>query len=69
MENRAERFKRIATKRTVDIIDKIRILGNTSNKSTYEYSEADVIKIFKTIESELKEQKLKFTTSKKKFSL
>jgi len=69
MENRAERFKRIATKRTVDIIDKIRILGNTSNKSTYEYSEADVTKIFKTIESELKEQKLKFTTSKKKFSL
>ena len=69
MENRAERFKRIATKRTVDIIDKIRILGNTSNKSTYEYTEADVAKIFKTIESELKEQKLKFTTSKKKFSL
>ena len=69
MENRAERFKRIATKRTVDIIDKIRILGNTSNKSTYEYTEADVFKIFKTIESELKEQKLKFTTSKKKFSL
>jgi hypothetical protein len=69
MENRAERFKRIATKRTVDIIDKIRILGNTSNKSSYEYTEADVIKIFKTIESELKEQKLKFTTSKKKFSL
>ena len=47
MENRAERFKRIATKRTVDIIDKIRILGNTSNKSTYEYTEADVTKIFK----------------------
>lgn len=69
MENRAERFKRIATKRTVDIIDKIRILGNTSNKSSYEYTEADVIKIFKTIESELKEQKLKFSTSKKKFSL
>ena len=69
MENRAERFKRIATKRTVDIIDKIRILGNTSNKSTYEYTEADVIKIFKTIESELKKQKSKFTTKKTEFSL
>ena len=69
MENRAERFKRIATKRTVDIIDKIRILGNTSNKSTYEYTEADVTKIFKTIESELKEQKSKFTTKKTEFSL
>ena len=69
MENRAERFKRIATKRTVDIIDKIRILGNTSNKSTYEYTEADVAKIFKTIESELKKQKSKFTTKKTEFSL
>ncbi|MBT7896244.1 MAG: hypothetical protein HN564_04535 [Flavobacteriales bacterium] len=69
MENRSERFKRIATKRTVDIIDKIRILGNTSNKSTYEYTEADVAKIFKTIESELKKQKSKFTTKKTEFSL
>ena len=69
MENKSEKFKRIATKRTVDIIEKIRILGNTSNKSSYSYTEDEVNKIFRTIETELKEQKAKFTKSKKKFSL
>ena len=69
MENRSDRFKRIATKRTIDIIEKIRILGNTANKSSYEYSEADVNKIFKSIDAELKKQKAKFSVANKKFSL
>ena len=69
MENKSEKFKRIATKRTVDIIEKIRILGNTSNKSSYTYTEEEVNKIFRTIEAELKDQKAKFKITKKKFSL
>ena len=69
MEDKSAKFKRIATKRTLDIIEKIRILGNTSNKSSYSYTEEEVSKIFRTIETELKEQKAKFKITRKKFSL
>ena len=69
MESRADKFKRIATKRTIDIIERIRILGNTSNKSTYSYTDDEVNKIFKTIDAELKKQKAKFTKTKTEFSL
>ena len=40
-ETRHERFKRLASKRTNEILEKIRILGNCSNKSSYEYTEDD----------------------------
>ena len=69
MESKNEKFKRIATKRTNDIIDRIRVLGNCSNKSAYEYTEEDVSKVFRAIETELKTQKMKFTPKKKKFTL
>ena len=69
MGEREDRFKRIATKRTNDIMNRIRILGNCSNKSTYEYSEAEISKIFRALDNELRETKKKFTPTKKKFTL
>ena len=69
MESRSEKFKRVATKRTNELLDKIRILGNCSNKSTYEYSDEDVIKIFKSIEKQLEMTKVRFSNKKSKFSL
>ena len=69
MESRNEKFKRIATRRTNEIIDKIRILGNCSNKSTYEYSGEEVSKIFKSIEQELNSAKNKFSNKKVIFKL
>ena len=68
-ETRKERFNRLATSRTNEIIDRIRILGNCSNKSTYEYSEAEISKIFRAIDNELRETKKKFTSTKIKFTL
>ncbi len=69
-ESRHERFKRIAAKRTNDILEKIRILGNCSNKSTYEYTEEEVNKIFSEIEKQLKLTKAKFLMGKgKRFKL
>lgn len=62
METKRERFVRIAEARTNKIIDMLRLLGNCSNKGNYDYSEADVQKIFGTIERELKAAKVKFTT-------
>jgi len=70
METKNERFRRIAEKRTNEIIEKIRILGNCSNKSTYQYSNEEVNKIFSTLEFELKQTKTKFTfKDRKKFNL
>ena len=69
MENRRERFRRVASKRTNEIMEKIRILGNCSNKSSYEYSQEEISKIFSTIERQLKNTKAKFTSKREKFSL
>lgn len=64
-ESRHERFKRIAAKRTNEILEKIRILGNCSNKSSYEYTEEEVNKIFSEIDKQLKLTKAKFLGGKK----
>lgn len=64
-ESRRDRFKRIAAKRTNDILEKVRILGNCSNKSSYEYAEEDVNKIFSEIDKQLKFTKAKFLAGKR----
>jgi len=64
-ESRHERFKRIAAKRTNEILEKIRILGNCSNKSSYEYTEEEVNKIFSEIDKQLKLTKAKFLAGKR----
>jgi hypothetical protein len=69
-ETKHERFKRIAGKRTNDILDKIRLLGNCANRNTYEYSKDEVNKIIKEIEKNLKIAKLKFLPGgKQRFEL
>jgi hypothetical protein len=69
-ETRHNRFKRIASKRTNDILDKIRILGNCANKSSYEYTEEEINKIFSEIDKQLKLVKSRFFVgNKKKFAL
>lgn len=64
-ETRHDRFKRIAAKRTNEILEKIRILGNCSNKSSYEYIEEEVNKIFSEIEKQMKFTKAKFLAGKR----
>lgn len=63
METKNEKFVRIAEARTNKIIDMIRLLGNCSNKATYDYSKDDVKKIFTAIDNELKAAKAKFDSS------
>ncbi len=65
-EQRADRFKRLATSRTNIILDRIRVLGNCANRGAYEYSEAEINKIFSEIDRLLKETKAKFHFSKNK---
>lgn len=70
-QEKAERFKRVATNRTNKIIDSIRLLGNCANKSNYEYADEDVKKIFTAIEAEIRDVKAKYQSKSKnkKFEL
>jgi hypothetical protein len=68
-ETKGEKFKRIASYRTLRILDDLRLLGNCANKGTYAYSEEDVNKIFSTLEKELKRVKTLFNKPETKFSL
>ena len=65
-ETPKERFKRIATVRTNAVLDRLRILGNLSNRQMYSYSEEDINKIFSAISKQLKEVRVKFNSRKEK---
>lgn len=71
LDDKKERFVRIAERRTNNILEQLRLLGNCSNKNNYSYTEEDVRKIFSVIETELKEVKMKFNSkaNKEKFKL
>ena len=71
LDDKKERFVRIAERRTNNILEQLRLLGNCSNKNNYSYTEEDVKKIFSVIEIELKEVKMKFNSkaNKEKFKL
>jgi Neuraminidase (sialidase) len=64
--NKRERFKRLATYRTNEVLKKLKVLGNCSNKSAYEYTEEEVGRIFAEIEKAVKETKSKFHFTKNK---
>lgn len=59
-ETKRERFVRLAEARTNKILEMMRLLGNCSGKSNYEYTDEDIKKIFNALEKELKNTKNKF---------
>ena len=71
VDDKKGRFIRIAERRTNNILEQLRLLGNCSNKNNYSYTEEDVKKIFNVIETELKEVKMKFNSkaNEEKFKL
>jgi len=66
MENKKERFKRLATYRTNMVLKTLKILGNCSNRSAYDYTEEEINKIFSEIEKRARETKVKFHFPKNK---
>jgi len=71
-ETKRERFVRLAEARTNKILEMMRLLGNCSSKSNYEYSDEDIKKIFNALERELKNTKNRFLgidTKEEKFTL
>lgn len=69
METRRSRFKRMAVKRTNKVLEQLRILGNLSNRSHYDFTEVEVNKMFKAIEEQLRGIKSKFRSKRERFSL
>ncbi|EKD56379.1 MAG: hypothetical protein ACD_58C00209G0002 [uncultured bacterium] len=65
-DNKSERFKKLATYRTNEVLKKLKILGNCSNRNMYDFSEGEINKIFSEIEKKVKEVKSKFNFSKDK---
>lgn len=64
-ESKHEAFRRLATRRTNTVLEKIRVLGHCANPWQYEYTEEDVRKIFRVIDAELRAVKAKFRNSSK----
>jgi len=62
--SKRERFLSVAETRTNSILEKIRILGNCSNRSLYEYSKDEIDKIFRAIQDKLNETKTRFIAKK-----
>lgn len=65
-EDKKERFKRLATYRTNEVLKRLKVLGNCANRSAYEYTPEEVNKIFSIIEKKVKEIRAKFHFSKEK---
>jgi hypothetical protein len=69
-ETPEERFRRLATLRTNEVLRRLKILGNCANRQVYAYTEKEVEKIFSVIDRKLKEVRSKFHTNRdEKFRL
>lgn len=62
-EAKQQRFRRLATQRTNAVLHRLQILGHCANPQLYDYSEEDMRKIFRAIDSEVKTIKAKFSNS------
>jgi hypothetical protein len=58
--NKRKKFEDIAVRRVNRVIKEIRLIGNLSNRSAYEYTEEDVRKITKALQRELDAMKARF---------
>jgi len=65
-ETSGERFIRIGEPRTNAILDKLRLLGQCSNRNNYSYTNEQIQQIFQAIDKELRRVKTMFYESKGK---
>jgi hypothetical protein len=59
-ESKSDRFRRLATKRTVNVLQALRVLGNCANRAVYQYTDDDVRKIFNAVDKQLADVRAKF---------
>lgn len=63
MKDKRQKFIQLAEARVNKTIKDIQLIGNLSNKAAYEYSEADIRKIFVTLAREMEIAKARFGKS------
>jgi len=61
-ETRQQKFQRLAQARTNRILHILQLLGNLSNKSTYDYEKKHISKIFNAIKAETQIAQERFTS-------
>jgi hypothetical protein len=59
-EDKNKKFRELAEKRVTRVLEDLRILGNLSNTSLYNYSETEIRKIFDAIDEALRASKAAF---------
>lgn len=67
-QNKRERFKRLASTRTSEVLRRIKILSNCANRSAYDYNEEEISKIFSAIDKAVKNSRSKFYYPKEKIN-
>lgn len=65
-DQKRERFKRLATYRTNEVLKRLKVLSNCANRSAYDYNREEIDKIFNVISQKLRETKSKFHFPKEK---
>lgn len=60
------KFVELAGKRVTKALNDIRLIGNLSNRSNYDYTEEDVAKIFRALTDEVSACRKKFELASKK---
>jgi hypothetical protein len=60
MTKSREKFVELAEKRVNRAMKELRLIGNLSNKTNYEYNDTDVTKMFRALENVLKDSRNKF---------
>ena len=63
MEDKREKFIRLAEQRVNRSLNDLRLIGNLSNRNAYTFTDDDVKKIFKTLQKELDQARARFTDS------
>lgn len=63
--SKTDAFKEIAAKRTVRVLDSLRLLGQCANRRSYEYTDVQVQKIFREIRNAVRDAEQRFKNSKK----
>ncbi len=67
-QNKRERFKRLASTRTNEVLKRIKVLSNCANRSAYDYNEEEIFKIFSAIDRAVKDSRSKFLFPTKKIN-
>jgi hypothetical protein len=61
MRDKRAKFVELANKRVNKAITQLRLVGNLSNKASYEFTEEDARKIVKALQKEVETLKTKFS--------